>query len=102
MANDVIVAVQLDNQGRPLRFEIASFSGQEISSIVGSNRYETAALVAAMVKNGIQIQTLINTAGHTVLGGYLTVTDDANGEPIFGIDDRLGAGHKIKDLRRIR
>ncbi|MFJ9993445.1 hypothetical protein ACIQSO_22250 [Pseudomonas putida] len=95
MAMDIIVAVQLDNQGRPTTFEISSVAGHDLSPT--GSRYESAAWVAKEVKLGAKIDTMIGN----VLVGYLTVITGASGLPVFGIDDRMGIAHRIEDLRRL-
>lgn len=100
MTNDVIVGVQLDREGRPTLFEVATFSPQGFA-VDGGDRFESARWAANQVSDGVLIDTLVTTDGHSVLAGYLTVSDDENGDPVFGIDDRLGAGRTIKDLRRL-
>lgn len=102
MATDVIVAVQFDDTGRPLNFELASYSGYGASPIEGGNRFELASWVAEKVLNGAKFDTLINTGSGSALAGYLTVFQGEHGEPIFGIDDRLGVGRTLKDLRRFK
>ncbi|WP_176514312.1 hypothetical protein [Pseudomonas faucium] len=102
MANDVIVAVQFDDNGRPLNFELASYSGYGSSPIEGGNRFELASWIAEKVLAGAKFDTLINAGSGGALAGYLTVVQGDSGEPVFGIDDRSGAGRTLNDLRRIR
>jgi len=100
MTNQVIVAVRFDEKGRPLNFEIGTFTGTGLTAVDGGNRFEHKSTIAQNVLNGINYNTLISTGTGTVLGGFLTVTQGEHGEYVFGIDSPSGEARTLKDLRR--
>ncbi|WP_332774283.1 hypothetical protein [Pseudomonas sp. ESBL1] len=102
MSNQVIVAVQFGDDGRPLNFEIGTYSGHGTSPVDGGNRFESASKIAQEVLDGAKYNTLVRTGSGAVLGGFLMVTQDASGAPVFGIDSASSETRTLKDLRRLR